>query len=269
MPEISILMGVYNGAKYLDSSISSIINQSFKDWELIICDDCSQDDTWEIITDYSKKDERIVCIRNEKNMKLPFCLNRCFSLAKGRYIARMDDDDISLPERLKKEFDYLEQHPNCSCVGSNVLMFNSTKEIGIKKYPEYVDIKVNKYKIVQFAHPTIMIRRNVFEELGGYCEKKFAERGEDFELWSRFFEKGFVGHNIQEPLLKYRMGEKGYKKERFRIACLSVKRHFVCYKRLHFPLYKYLKAFHPLLVYFIPMSLMAKWHEKKSKRNDK
>lgn len=99
-PKISVIMGVYNGADRVDEAIASIRVQTFTDWEFIICDDASTDNTWEKLVEWSKIDSRIVPIRNEKNMKLAATLNKCLEHASGSYIARMDDDDYSYPWRL-------------------------------------------------------------------------------------------------------------------------------------------------------------------------
>ncbi len=108
--EVSIIMGVYNCEKYLRESIDSILNQTFKDWELIICDDGSSDKTYYIVQEYqSKYPERIKVIQNKKNLGLNETLNRCLKLAKGKYIARQDGDDISFKNRLEEEYNFLEK----------------------------------------------------------------------------------------------------------------------------------------------------------------
>lgn len=116
MPKVSIIMGVYNGAHRMDKSIQSIINQTFKDWEFIICDDGSSDGSFEKLQEYAKKDTRVIAIKNPKNAGLAQTLNNCLSVAKGQYIARMDDDDYSYPDRLEKEVSFLDTHPEYDIV---------------------------------------------------------------------------------------------------------------------------------------------------------
>jgi glycosyltransferase involved in cell wall biosynthesis len=108
-PQISVIMAVYNGEKYLAEAIESILNQTFKEFEFIIIDDGSKDNSLNIIKRYAKKDSRIIIIKNEKNMKLAWSLNKGLKIARGKYIARMDSDDISLTDRLEKQYYFLEK----------------------------------------------------------------------------------------------------------------------------------------------------------------
>ena len=108
-PEISVIMSVYNGETYLAEAIESVVNQTFQNWELIIINDCSTDSTAEILADFSSRDERIKVHTNEINLKLPTSLNKAISLSNGKYIARMDADDICLPDRLEKQYKFMEE----------------------------------------------------------------------------------------------------------------------------------------------------------------
>ena len=119
-PKISVIMGVYNGADRVDEAIASIRVQTFTDWEFIICDDASTDNTWEKLVEWSKIDSRIVPIRNEKNMKLAATLNKCLEHASGSYIARMDDDDYSYPWRLMAQNDFLDVNTYYAFVSGQV-----------------------------------------------------------------------------------------------------------------------------------------------------
>ena len=109
-PDISVIMSVYNGEAYLTEAVESIINQTFKNWELIVINDCSTDSTAEILSSFALKDKRIKVYTNEVNLKLPSSLNKAISLSSGKYVARMDADDICLPERLEKQFKFMEEN---------------------------------------------------------------------------------------------------------------------------------------------------------------
>ena len=109
-PDISVIMSVYNGETYLEEAIESVRKQTFKNWELIIINDCSTDSTSEILADFSLRDERIKVYTNEVNLKLPSSLNKAISLCSAKYIARMDADDICLPERLEKQYKFMEEN---------------------------------------------------------------------------------------------------------------------------------------------------------------
>src|SRR5687768_10604451 len=126
LPSISVLMSVYNGARYLSQSIESILAQTFSDFEFIIIDDCSSDSTPQILNEYARQDSRIRIIRNSENKGLTASLNIGLTQAQGRYIARQDADDISLPQRFEKQIHYLEAHPETIVVSSNIGIIDNT-----------------------------------------------------------------------------------------------------------------------------------------------
>lgn len=265
MPKVSIIMSTYNGEQYIAEAIESIISQTYRDWEFIICDDCSTDSTSDILEHYSSVDSRIKIITNTQNLKLAASLNMCLKESRGAYIARMDDDDISDPCRLEKQVQFMDSHREFSVVGCNIEMFNNNNVLGVRKYPEFADLYHQKHLIVQFAHPTVLMRREVLLKLKGYTVAKYTNRGQDFDLWARFFNAGYIGYNIQENLLKYRVADSGYKKDSFENAYNSVIRHIKCYRLLKFPPYMYFKALDPIVTYLVPTWIMAKWHDHKIK----
>lgn len=212
---ISVIMGVFNGADTLVEAIESLRNQTFTEWELIVCDDCSSDRTLAILEEYKNKDSRIKVIRNEKNCGLAASLNHCLKYVKGEYIARMDCDDISDPVRFEKQIAYLREHRECQLVGTYM------KEFGGQNYGRVVETKINPTKFdlpkgAPFAHATILIRTEAMKQLDGYCISKHTMRTEDVDLWYRFFSKGFVGANIPEPLYYVRMDAAAYKRRKIK-----------------------------------------------------
>ena len=144
-PKISVVMSCYNRENFVRDAIESILNQTYTDFEFIIIDDCSTDKTPEIIQEYADKDNRIVYIRNEENMDYNYNLRKGFKLAKGEYIARMDDDDISLPERFEKQVSYLDEHPDITVLGSLIDIFGELKiESWVKETdPDVLNILMN------------------------------------------------------------------------------------------------------------------------------
>ena len=123
--KVSVIMGIYNCASTLDESIGSILNQSYSNWELIMCDDGSMGDTYQKALFYKKKyGDRIILLRNEHNMGLNYTLNKCLEVATGDYVARMDGDDISLPTRFEKEVRYLEEHSEMAIVSTPMIFFD-------------------------------------------------------------------------------------------------------------------------------------------------
>ncbi|UTY38146.1 glycosyltransferase [Allocoprobacillus halotolerans] len=128
MVMISVIMSVYNDAKYLEKSIQSILNQTFKDFEFIICNDCSTDSSLSIIQEFQKLDSRIKIINNSTNLGLAASLNKCIEISLGQYIARMDSDDISFKNRLEVEYNFLMEHQEYDVVGSKSITINENDE---------------------------------------------------------------------------------------------------------------------------------------------
>lgn len=200
MPSVSILMPVYNAEPYLSEAIQSMLNQTYADFELIILDDCSTDRSAEVVHTYT--DVRIVYHRNEVNCGLANNLNTGLKLAKGKYIARMDGDDISLPHRLQTQVDFLESHPDidlCSCA---MQMFGADNQLWIRdRDPEQVKISMMFYSAV--LHASSVFRRDVFEQNNLYYNQETFP-AEDYDLWARaaFFCRMV---NLPDVMYLYRM----------------------------------------------------------------
>ncbi|MBR3148450.1 MAG: glycosyltransferase family 2 protein [Alphaproteobacteria bacterium] len=200
-PRISVIMPAYNSEKYIGEAIESILNQTFKDFELIIINDGSTDNTAKIVKEYAKKDKRINFVDNKKNQGLISVLNQGIDLCRGEYIARMDSDDISLPTRFAKQIEYMDAHHECGVLGTWFQCFgNSTAKV---RHPERIKI-LNILHDQHVGHPTVMVRKSVMDNYGFYYDANY-KHAEDFELWSRMV---FVTEirNLPEILLKYRWG---------------------------------------------------------------
>ena len=201
MPRVSVIMPAYNAEKYIAQSMDSILGQSFRDFEFIVLNDCSKDRTEEIILSYG--DPRIVYLKNEKNMGVAATLNKGLAVAKGEYIARMDADDISMPERLDMQVAYLDAHPDAAVVGTNLERFSEgmpTEPRCFSAVP--AQMKVDLLFSCGLAHPSVMMRRRAIEDVGGY-DMEF-EGLEDYELWCRTAEKYDVTV-VPQMLFRYRV----------------------------------------------------------------
>ena len=191
-PKVSVIMGIYNCADTLDEAIGSLIAQTYQDFEIIMCDDASTDNTYEIAEELGRRyPGKIVLIRNEKNMRLAYSLNHCLKYAKGEYIARMDGDDRCLPERFEKQVAFLDSHPEYDVVGTYMQHFTKDGPGDITKAVEYPD----KYTIrdhIPFNHASIMMKKTVYDALGGYAVNSLTMRCEDREMWYRFFKAGIA-----------------------------------------------------------------------------
>ncbi|MFH0892342.1 MAG: glycosyltransferase family 2 protein [Candidatus Falkowbacteria bacterium] len=200
MPKVTVLMPVYNAAKYLNEAIDSILGQTFKDFELLIIDDGSTDLSREIIESY--KDKRIRLVINETNLRLIATLNKGISLAQGEYIARMDADDISLPKRLEKQVAFMDKNPKIGVCGTWVKTFGESTGVN-RYYTKSDDIKAGFLFNTQMAHPSVIFRASLFRE-HKLCFNPDFIHAEDYEFWTRI-SPITVFANLNEILLLYRI----------------------------------------------------------------
>lgn len=199
---VSVVMPAYNAEKFIGEAIESILSQTFKDFEFIILDDCSKDKTWEIIQEYAKKDERIIPVKNEKNLNIALNRNKGVEMAKGKYVVWADADDISKPDRIEKLFNYMESHPEVGICGSNFQSFSGDKLMDTREFFEDDDLlRKNIFKFSPVAQPTAIVRKACFDKVGYYNPS--YPPAEDIDLSFRVGEYYKFG-NISEVLLMYR-----------------------------------------------------------------
>ena len=208
-PLVTVLMPVYNGEKYLKEAIESILNQTFRDFEFLIIDDGSADKSAEIIKSFN--DARIRLERNETNLGLIKTLNKRLGLAKGKYIARMDCDDISLPKRLSVQVNFMEKHPEIGVCGSWVKIIGLKQEF-VNRYPQnHEEARAYLLFNTPLAHPSVIIRKDVMEKHELEYDENY-KHAEDYELWSRIINYAKVS-NIPKVLLHYRMHDASVSKK--------------------------------------------------------
>ena len=203
MPKVSVIIPMYNCEATLAETVESIINQTYTDWEIVMCDDCSTDNTYNIAASYAERYDNIVLIKNETNMRAGHTRNKCAEIAKGEYLALVDADDISLPQRFEKQVAYLDAHPEMSLVASALIVFDENGDKLVRGLGEEYPLKRLVRRSVPFAQPTVMIRKSAFDKLGGYVVSKETMRAEDADLWFRFRLAKMDGYVIQEPLVRY------------------------------------------------------------------
>ncbi|GAB1545552.1 hypothetical protein NUACC21_82280 [Scytonema sp. NUACC21] len=208
IPKISVLMSVYNGSRYLRESVESILNQTFTDFEFVIINDASTDNTWEILAEYAKKDARIILIQNQENLGLTKSLNKGLKIVKAEYIARQDADDVSLPERLAKQVSLLDRYPNIALVSCDIEYVDFEGYLIGKDQnvcsPELVGWYLLFYNRVA-GHSQVIFRRELVINLNGYCER--YRYSQDYELWCRIIKVSQI-YILPEVLLKQRRHKK-------------------------------------------------------------
>ena len=251
MARISVIMGIYNCASTLVEALDSLYAQTYQGFKIILCEDGSTDDTYDVAQRYASQHDNIILIRNERNMGLNYTLNRCLERADTEYVARMDGDDISLPERFEKEISFLDEHPEYDIVSSPMIYFD-----------EHGDYKVgvangepDKLSFVfgsPFCHAPSMIRTAVIKKVGGYSVEKKLLRIEDYHLWTKIYVAGHKGFNISIPLYKMRDDRFAAKRRTFQARLNSTRARLRAYKELGIPWRYYPCAFLPVLIGFLP-----------------
>lgn len=219
---LSVIMPVYNAARYLSAALESVLQQSFSDFELLIHDDGSQDDSWAILTDYASRDSRIF-ISQGLNQGLPRTLNHMISRASGELIARFDADDLCLPDRFEKQLARFECDPSLVVSGGAAQIIDEDgRPISLKFLPRSHD-DIDKWNLrgcTSFQHPAVMMRRNAVLAAGGYHPDFHG--AEDHDLWLRMAEIGRL-ENLQDILIRYRIHDNsisGTKRDLQRQLCL-------------------------------------------------
>lgn len=206
-PTISVNMPVYNGAAYLSEAIDSILNQTFQDFELILCNDGSTDHSLKIIQSFAAKDSRIVVITRE-NLGIVATRNEMLAHSSGKFIAVLDDDDVALPHRFALQVKYLEEHPDVVCVGGDTRLIDGKGRYLTTIFHLRGNEAINESALAgngAITHSCAMMRSDIMREVGGYDpERNLAE---DLDMWLRLGERGKL-ENIAEPIVNWRLHAK-------------------------------------------------------------
>ena len=263
-PKISVIMGVFNGEKFLGEAVDSILGQTYEDFEFIICNDCSKDGSMEILRKYEKLDSRIVLLENERNLGLAATLNKCLHIARGQWIARMDCDDRSLPNRFECQLAWLESHPEVCALGCAVEYIDDSGAIFGRSHmdqDQYFRLK-DAVKCSALVHPSVMMRKTDVIAVGGYSVNSLTTRAEDYDLWCKLCENGAILANTAQILFQYREDESNIvkRKYQYRIQEARLKWHWIC--RAKSSVIQLVYAVKPLLVGLIPLGIYKKMHRK-------
>ena len=201
---VSVILPVYNGSKTIKRAVESILSQTFGDFEFLIINDGSKDDTPEILDSF---DDNRIRILHQENRGLVFSLNRGIKNSQGKYIARMDADDIALPDRLQKQVDFMGKNPSVGILGTAVRVVYDDGTKRIRRRPiDTASIKKNIVRICPFSHSSVMIRKEVFDTVGLYDSSKDGSKQllvEDYDLWVRILVAGYEMANLSDVLMTY------------------------------------------------------------------
>lgn len=262
MDKISIIMGIYNCADTLEEALNSIFNQTYKNWEIIMCDDGSTDDTYDIALKFKEIcSDKVILLRNETNKGLNYTLNRCLAKATGKYIARMDGDDISLPHRFEEQIKFLKTN-QYEFVSTPMILFDENGDWGKTKvvdFPSKYDFSSN----TPFSHAPLIIKTKVLREVGGYTEDKRLLRVEDMHLWMKLYKHGYLGANIKEPLYKMRDDREARNRRKFKYRLNESYVRFLYVKELNLPARYFIYVVKPIIIGLMPNFIYDILHKSK------
>ena len=251
---ISVIMGVYNCEDTVVEAIQSVQNQTYKNWELIVCDDGSSDQTYRLVEDIAKSDARIKLIKNKRNLGLNTTLNNCLAIATGNYVARMDGDDRCSEERFEKQLLFLETHKDYAVCGSLMTFFDETGEWGgivVPECPTSIDV-VTKSPIL---HPTTMMRKAALDDVGWYSVDDKLIRVEDLDLWIKLYSSGYLAYNLQEPLYYMRNDHNSVARRKYKYRINSTLARLKGCRSLNLSPVCYIKAFKPMVYGLVPRKI--------------
>jgi glycosyltransferase involved in cell wall biosynthesis len=250
----TVLMSVYNDEVFVKEAIDSILPQLTSDIELLIIDDSSTDRSSKILQDFESQYLQIRLIKNEQNRGLGYCLAIGTEKAKGKYIIRMDADDICLPDRLSKQISFLEQNPDIDIVGGSAIEIDEKGNKGlIRQMPLSHQEIIKVIWANPFIHSTVAFRREKILNVGNYDAQ--IRRRQDYDLWFRCAKQGLQFANLPEPLIYYRFTANSHKKQRLNQAIDQAKIGWNGCRMLNLPKWQYLAVGVPILRAIFPSNL--------------
>ncbi len=266
-PKVSVVIPVYNVEKHIDKCLESILNQTYKNLEIILCDDLSSDNSLKKLYEYEKKDSRIIVLKNDSNLKAGETRNKCIRKATGKYVAVQDADDYSDYTRIEKQVKVLEEREEIAFVSTAMYRYNEDGIWG-EYYPWNAE-PTNKDFLwgLPYVHGTTMFRREALKKVEGYKPGKNNARTEDFDLLLRLHIAGFRGANILEKLYYYNENIDAYMRREYKYRIQEAKMRWSAYKELKLMPIGVIFAIKPLIVGLIPRKIQYSIRKKTTKKD--
>ena len=272
MPETSIITGVYNieFCSSFPKCIESILQQTYTDFEWILCDDGSTDNTWKILQKYARQDNRIKLIKNKKNQGLATTLNCCLKVAKGIFIARQDAEDYSAKNRLEQQISYLRMHETVDILGCQSFLFDETGVWGKESFPNIVK-KEDFLFSSPYKHGAVVFRKEILVKAGGYRVARETRRAEDYDLFMTIQTFG-TGENLEQYLYYFCEDSKTRKRRKYRYRFDEVYVRLQGFYKLGLLPKGFPYVIKPLLVGLIPEQLLEhikdKYYDRRLEKKD-
>ncbi len=261
---ITVLMGIYNCAATLPEALDSLLAQTYQGFKVILCDDGSRDDTLKVARGYvARYPGKFILIRNERNMGLNYSLNHCLEYADTEYAARMDGDDISLPERFSREIEFLDTHPEYAIVSTPMIYFDENGDFRTGGRGNREPTKNDFIQGTPFCHAPCMVRTAAYKAVDGYTVDPKLLRVEDYHLWFKMYAKGYRGYILDQPLYKMRDDRNAAARRTFRNRLNEAYVKHIGYRMLGLPFYIQIHCIRPILIGLLPKWLYNYLHRRK------
>jgi glycosyltransferase EpsE len=251
-PRVSVVVAAFNCREWLGDCLASLQSQTFADWEAVVCDDASDDGTWELLQMWAAGDSRLRPLRNQRNLGAGATRNRCLAEARGEFVAIQDADDVSQSERLGTLVGFLDQNPDCAYVGTGLFLYDHMGTYG-NQIPKREEPRKRDFLWgIPYGHATTMFRRTALQAVGGYRVARETLRGQDYDLFMRLHAAGHIGKNLPLCLYGYRAGRDAYRRRKFRYRIDEMIIRFKGFRLLGLLPWAIPFVFKPLLVAAIP-----------------
>lgn len=260
-PRISVIMGIYNCADTLIEALESLEAQTYKGFKVIICDDGSKDNTLDVALKWAENHENYIVIKNEKNLGLNATLNHCLEYADTEYIARMDGDDRSLPDRFEKEITFLDEHSEYAIVSGPMLYFD---EHGVFKIGTGKGEITNQdfIKGTPFCHAPCMVRREAYFKVDGYSVNPKLLRVEDYHLWFKMYAAGYKGYMLKMPIYEMRDSRNAILRRTFKSRINEAYVKHIGYRMIGLPWWTQIYCIVPIIKGLLPNFVYKFLHQK-------
>ncbi|RCW77372.1 glycosyltransferase family 2 protein [Saliterribacillus persicus] len=256
MPRVTVIMAAYNAEGTIIRAIESIQNQTFSDWELIICDDCSSDLTVEIIKSKTLSDNRIKLVSNSVNMYAAFSRNKCIKQASGEYIVIQDSDDYSHHDRIQICVDYLDNTKDVDFVSTSAFFFDHKTIWGQRVLLNGIRKSDDLIKGLCFVHAATTFRKRSIDVVEGYRVDKETRRGQDYDLFMRMYASGLSGATLSNKLYYIYETNNGYKRRKYKYRIDEAKLRYKGYKAMNTGFVNYIYILKPLVLGLVPNKVM-------------
>ena len=260
-PRISVLIGIFNCASTLVEALDSLYSQTYQEFKIVLCDDGSTDDTYQVASGYAAKHNNIILIKNDKNMGLNYTLNHCLEYADTEYVARMDGDDISLPIRFEKEINFLDEHPEYAVVSGPMVYFDERGDYRTGRGRG--DIRKEDFiHGTPICHAPCMARTEILKAVGGYTVDDRLLRVEDYHLWFKVFAAGYKLYSLKDPIYKMRDDRNAKMRRNWMTRRNEAYVKHIGYKMIGLPWYYQIYTLRPIIIYFMPSFLYNYLHKR-------